>query len=1217
MRWWAALGSLALCSELAAQSAALRYAAGGAQSPADRLRIAHAGVRFYPPDARPTRIYGTTFGLGSSPEQSAASFVQAHSDVFGVPAAELLPGGAAGQRTQPVMYDAQTGAYKFTLVYYAQHRSGLPVFRSELRLLVRNEPDAGYPLVLAASTLHDLGAFAVPPHAVRNLAADAARTAALQLVPGLTEFTPAEPVIWAGIGDQPAGPAVAVMFVGQSARVGSQPYDKWRFVADAATGKILYRENLIIFTDVTGNVSGLATQGIKAEQCAPEVATPLAYAWAGIVGGNSTFADAGGSFVIPNAGTSAVTVRSEVRGRYFHVYDDATSGSVLTQTVTPPGPASFTHNAANIEYPRAEVNAYVQANVVRDFALAYNPSFPTIATQTDFPLNVNLTDPTFCPGNAWYDGVSLNFCLADLGYPNTAFSPVVHHEYGHHLIQVGSRDGAQGQYGEGMADCISVLIADDPILAYGFLGDCNGGIRTADNTLQYPCTQDDHTCAQLLSGCIWSTRNALYANYPVAYLDILANLTVNSILLHSGALITPQITIDFLTLDDNDANLGNGTPHYPEICAGFGAHGMDCPPLDVGLSVGPKEGLTAQGPTGGPFSPADKEYTLESLNETAIDYSVTCTQPWLTIGNATGTLAPRTPAAVTVTLNAAAAQLVSGRYTDTVHFVNLTDHVGDTVRPVELLVAYDIVYAWNLDTDPGWSPQGLWAWGRPLGGGGEYGFPDPTSGHTGINVYGYNLSGDYENNLPETYLTTTAIDCTGLSQTRLEFWRWLGVESPDFDQASVRVSSDRVNWTTIWQNPAQVNDHAWTFQQFDIAAIADNRPTLYIRWVMGPTDILWRFCGWNIDDIQLRAFHPPPPPLILALPDGAPADLTPGAATPIRVQIARGAEAYVPGSGRLHWRYRGGEYYAAPLAPLGGDLYEATLPAAGCTANPEFYFSAQGDGGGAVLDPPSAPLSVYRAAVGTFATLLADDFETDRGWTFGDVGDNATTGIWDRADPQGTAAQPEDDHTPAPGTQCWVTDHRAGSAVGDYDVDGGKTTLKSPLLAVAGYDRVRISYYRWYSNSVGNAPNADVFKVDVSNSGGSTWVNAETVGPSGPETAGGWFYHEFDLADFVTPTNQVQLRFVAADEGAGSIIEAAVDDFRVEVFTCTLPYAPGDANCDGGVDFDDISAFVLALIGEGTYSTRYPGCMWLNGDGDGDGDVTFDDINPFVALLAH
>ena len=38
--------------------------------------------------------------------------------------------------------------------------------------------------------------------------------------------------------------------------------------------------------------------------------------------------------------------------------------------------------------------------------------------------------------------------------------------------------------------------------------------------------------------------------------------------------ISPSITYDWLTLDDDDGDLTNGTPHSAEILAGFGMHNM-------------------------------------------------------------------------------------------------------------------------------------------------------------------------------------------------------------------------------------------------------------------------------------------------------------------------------------------------------------------------------------------------------------------------------------------------------------------------------------------------------------------------------------------------------------------------------------------------------------------------------------------------------------------
>lgn len=198
------------------------------------------------------------------------------------------------------------------------------------------------------------------------------------------------------------------------------------------------------------------------------------------------------------------------------------------------------------------------------------------------------------------------------------------------------------------------------------------------------------------------------------------------------------------------------------------------------------------------------------------------------------------------------------------YYFSVQDGAGATVvhpraAPVEPVFTANMVsdnvsfFSENLDVNPGWTASGQWAWGTPLGGGGAYGGPDPTSGHTGTSVYGYNLAGDYPSNLSETNLTTAAIDCTGRSGVRLSFWRWLGVEQPAWDHAYVRVSADGTNWTTVWNNTAEVADTAWTWQDIDISAIADGQPQVYLRWTMGTTDTAWEFCGWNIDDISLTS----------------------------------------------------------------------------------------------------------------------------------------------------------------------------------------------------------------------------------------------------------------------------------------------------------------------------------------------------------------------------
>jgi hypothetical protein len=276
--------------------------------------------------------------------------------------------------------------------------------------------------------------------------------------------------------------------------------------------------------------------------------------------------------------------------------------------------------------------------------------------------------------------------------------------------------------------------------------------------------------------------------------------------------------------------------------------------ISSGLKVTPGGSFVSEGDAGGPFTPDSKIYTLENLNDTGIDYTVSKGEDWVTLSDTGGHLNGHAMTDVTVSINSNANGLAEGMYIDTVDFVNTTDHDGDTSRDVQLTVGIpDIVYEWTLDTDPGWTTDEGWAFGVPLGGGGSYGNSDPTSGYTGSNVYGYNLAGDYTNYLPERHLTTTAIDCALLSSVTLRFQRWLGVETSTYDHAYVRVSNDGVNWTTVWENGGSFSDPDWTLQEYDISAVADHQPTVYLRWTMGSTDGSVVYCGWNIDDIQILA----------------------------------------------------------------------------------------------------------------------------------------------------------------------------------------------------------------------------------------------------------------------------------------------------------------------------------------------------------------------------
>ena len=249
--------------------------------------------------------------------------------------------------------------------------------------------------------------------------------------------------------------------------------------------------------------------------------------------------------------------------------------------------------------------------------------------------------------------------------------------------------------------------------------------------------------------------------------------------------------------------------------------------------------------------------------------------------------------------------------------------------------------------------------------------------------------------------------------------------------------------------------------------------------------------------------------------------------------------AIVPGSVELRYRVNGGAFAALAMLPTGqpGE-YGATIPSQAEGSAIEYYLSATDISGNDGTSPRNAPDALHYFEVGASFT---HDMEADRGWVGGGSGDTATTGLWVRVDPVGTAAQPEDDHSAA-GTQCWVTgQHVAGQTVGYNDVDGGATTLFSPVYDLTGAESVAFGYWRWYSNDQGSAPGEDYWQVFVSNDAGQTWSAVENTNIS----SNAWESHSFDLATFFAAAGKVQLKFLASDTGSGSVVEGAVDDFTI------------------------------------------------------------------------
>jgi hypothetical protein len=173
--------------------------------------------------------------------------------------------------------------------------------------------------------------------------------------------------------------------------------------------------------------------------------------------------------------------------------------------------------------------------------------------------------------------------------------------------------------------------------------------------------------------------------------------------------------------------------------------------------------------------------------------------------------------------------------------------------------------------------------------------------------------------------------------------------------------------------------------------------------------------------------------------------------------------------------------------------------------------------------------------------VFFDDFELARGWTANPLGkDTATTGRWERAVPQATANGnlPMQLGIPTSGAFDLVTG-AAGAAVGANDIDGGITPIRSPEITLpAGQLTLSFSYYLAHLT---NATSADFLRVRVV--GTSTQLALQELG-AGTNRAAAWQSRSVDISALAGQT--VRILIEAADAASASLVEAAIDDVRIE-----------------------------------------------------------------------
>ncbi len=231
----------------------------------------------------------------------------------------------------------------------------------------------------------------------------------------------------------------------------------------------------------------------------------------------------------------------------------------------------------------SESMAYYFVNRVNQIARMFIKSAPrdTQNGVKDFlntPLTVNtrVKHPIIKGCNAWFDTEekTLNFLEADQKCEASShFADVIYHEWGHGLDDAlgGIQDGA---FSEGVGDIVSFLMTGDPKLAPGFVKGSDKPIRSVEVIKTYPKdrSRDPHQEGLIIAGAWYEAMRNMQKTYGE---EEGRSKTAEIFFKH---LVSTDSYLDSymgaLTVDDDDGNLNNCTPHMCLLNSAFARRGI-------------------------------------------------------------------------------------------------------------------------------------------------------------------------------------------------------------------------------------------------------------------------------------------------------------------------------------------------------------------------------------------------------------------------------------------------------------------------------------------------------------------------------------------------------------------------------------------------------------------------------------------------------------------
>ena len=421
---------------------------------------------------------------------------------------------------------------------------------------------------------------------------------------------------------------------------------RWEVMVDAHSGELLALQdvNHYVQRQVTGGVYPVTSTEVCPTplKCGTmQSGWPMPFADTALAAPNN-FTNSAGIF-----DWTSGNVTTTLAGRYVRISDAcgaisatgagnvALGGSNGQHDCTTPGSGGAGNTAASR-------SAFYEVNKIEEMARGWLPANTWLTGSSVLVANVNINQTC----NGFWNGSTINFYRSGGGCRNTGeLAGVFDHEWGHGMDD-NDANGVISNSGEGYADIAAIYRYQDSCVGHGFFlppaGNCGltvdgtgantdedqtagvhcatdcSGVRDADygkHADGIPDTPLNHVCTRCNSGtgpcgrqvhCAAAPQrqaawDLVARDLPALGYDSQSAFVVGNRLFYQGSgnigtwysctcgassagCAATNGYIQWITADDDNGNLNDGTPHITAIRAAFDRHGIGCATPTAGNS---------------------------------------------------------------------------------------------------------------------------------------------------------------------------------------------------------------------------------------------------------------------------------------------------------------------------------------------------------------------------------------------------------------------------------------------------------------------------------------------------------------------------------------------------------------------------------------------------------------------------------------------------------